>query len=251
MILNSSSDSIELVLSSAKTANDCPFTVSYIDGPIATYTPTPAYGNTNGTSAVPLLSGPSSNQRRIQEITVFNADTAAVTLTVRFNNNGTAYILQKPTLQVGETLMYVTGTGFRVLDPNGAVRTLSQRSTNDRMRSIGFVIDGGATVLTTGTKGNIRIPYTGRIQKATLLSKNGATGAIVVDVKKSTYAAFGTSSSICASAKPTISATGAKSEDSTLTGWTVAVTAGDILYANIDSVTSFTGITLLLDILTD
>jgi len=52
---------------------------------------------------------------------------------------------------------------------------------------------------------------------------------------------------ITASAKPTIT-TAVKSQDSTLTGWTTAITAGDTLRFNVDSITSITRITLSLKI---
>lgn len=251
MILDAVTKSVELVLSGAKATSDCPYTASSIVGTITVYTPTPYVGTTNGTSAVTVATGPSTGALRMQEMSIYNADTAAVTVTVRINNNGTTYGLHTVTLQVGDTLGYTVGVGFYVADSTGARKAAATRTTNDRQRQVGFVIDGGASAISTGLKANIIMPYAGTIQSATLLSKNAATGAIVIDVKKSTYANFGTSSSICASAKPTITATAAKSVDATLTGWTTHFDAGDILYANVDSVTTFTWMSLSLKILTD
>ena len=52
---------------------------------------------------------------------------------------------------------------------------------------------------------------------------------------------------ITASAKPTLT-TDDNYEDSTLTGWTKAVTAGDVLAFKVDSQTSITGFTIELTI---
>ena len=79
----------------------------------------------------------------------------------------------------------------------------------------------------------------------------GAVGAtanptIVVDVWKCTYSQFDAGGThpvsgdkITASAPPTISSA-TKSQDSTLTGWTTAFAAGDILAFNVNSATTKT-----------
>ena len=54
--------------------------------------------------------------------------------------------------------------------------------------------------------------------------------------------------SITASAKPTISS-GTKQQDSTLTGWTTSISAGDILRFNVDSITTITRCTVSLKML--
>jgi len=69
------------------------------------------------------------------------------------------------------------------------------------------------------------IPYTGTITKARIVSPD--VGDIELDVLLSTYAAFPTMASIVGGAPPTLSGV-QKSEDSTLTGWSPAVTAGDV-----------------------
>jgi len=71
------------------------------------------------------------------------------------------------------------------------------------------------------------------------------SGSIVVDIWKDTYANFppADADSITAAAPPTISSA-QKAQDSTLTGWTTAVAAGDILAFNVDSVATVTRVTL-------
>lgn len=112
---------------------------------------------------------------------------------------------------------------------------------------VGITIDGGGSVLTTGVKGYKSIPVSGTITRARLLADQ--TGSIVIDVWKDTFANYPPTNadSITAAAPPTISASN-KSDDTTLTGWTTSVTAGDVLGFNIDSVATITRITLEIEI---
>jgi len=117
-----------------------------------------------------------------------------------------------------------------------------------RTGSISMMIDGGASVITTGFKGYLEIPFAGTIQSVTLMADQ--TGSIVIDIWKDTYANYPpvVGDSITASAKPTISSAN-KSQDSTLTGWNKTIAAGDILGFNVNSVTSIQKVTLSLKVL--
>lgn len=116
---------------------------------------------------------------------------------------------------------------------------------------IEFIIDGGGSAITTGMKGYVEVPFAGTITAARLLGDQ--SGSIVVDIFKCTYSAFdptthpASGDKITASAPPTISSA-KKSQDTTLTGWTTAVAAGDILAFNVNSVTSLTRVTASLTV---
>jgi len=73
------------------------------------------------------------------------------------------------------------------------------------------------------------------------------SGDIVVDIWKDSYADFPPvdADSITASTPPTLSSAD-KSQDTTLTGWTTALSAGDVLRFNVDSVATITQATLYL-----
>lgn len=120
-----------------------------------------------------------------------------------------------------------------------------------RIGAVGIVIDGGGSVITTGVKGFVEVPFAGTITAATLLSTDAAvtSGSIVIDVWKDTYANYPpvVGDSITASAKPTLSSA-IKSRDTTLTGWTTAVAAGDILGFSVSSVTTLTKVALSLTV---
>lgn len=107
-------------------------------------------------------------------------------------------------------------------------------------RVLRFVIDGGGSAITTGAKkAYLTVPVACTITKARLLAD--VSGSIVVDIWKDSYANFPptVADTITASAKPTLSSA-QKSEDSTLTGWTTSLAAGDVLEINVDSATTIT-----------
>ncbi len=118
---------------------------------------------------------------------------------------------------------------------------------NTKIATITFVINGGGTVITTGIKGDLEIPFACTINRSTLLADQ--SGSIVVDIWKDTYANYPpvVGDSITASAKPTISSA-TKAQDSTLTGWTTSITAGDTLRFNVDSITTCTSVTVSLKV---
>lgn len=97
---------------------------------------------------------------------------------------------------------------------------------------IPFVIDGQGAVIATGIKGYVPIPFDCQITEAILVGD--VSGSIVVDIYRSTYSAFdppthpATADKITGSAPPTISGA-KKSDDTTLTGWTTTLAAGDVL----------------------
>lgn len=113
--------------------------------------------------------------------------------------------------------------------------------------SIPFIIDGGGSAIATGVKGDIEIPFACTIQQVTLQAD--VSGSIVVDIWKDTYANFPptVADTITASAKPTISSA-TKSQDATLTGWTKAIAAGEILRFNVDSCSTITRCTVSLKV---
>lgn len=179
-------------------------------------------------------------------------------------SDGGAGISDGDTLATGLTF---PNTGLHILDTNAshdlilapgsnitADRTLTL-TTGDANRSltlpvigtVGITIDGGGSAITTGTKGYVECPFAGTIVQATVLLDQ--SGSIVIDVWKDTYANYPPTDadSITASAPPTVSSA-TKSQDSTLTGWTTSVAAGDIFGFNVDSITTATRATLILKI---
>lgn len=128
-----------------------------------------------------------------------------------------------------------------------ASSSTGQLSSVDDLLSISMIFDGGGSVVTTGIKGDIEVPFACTIMQATLAADQ--TGSIVIDIWKDSYANYPAvvGDSITASAKPTLSSA-LKSQDSTLTGWTTAIAAGDILRFNVDSAATVTRVLLSLKV---
>jgi hypothetical protein len=107
--------------------------------------------------------------------------------------------------------------------------------------------DGVGNELPTGIIGDVLVPFDCEIVAVTVLGDQ--TGSIVVDIWKDTTANFPPTDAdtITASAPPTIS-NDDHSEDDTLSGWTTAITAGDVLRFNIDSITDITRVTIILHV---
>ena len=115
------------------------------------------------------------------------------------------------------------------------------------VRTLIFIIDGGGSEIADGIAGDLDVEFAGTINQVTMLADQ--SGSIVVDIWKDTYANFPPTDAdtITAAAVPTIT-TATKSQDTTLTGWTTAITAGNILRFNVDSCTTITRVTISLKV---
>jgi hypothetical protein len=123
-------------------------------------------------------------------------------------------------------------------------------SDNEFTVGLAITIDGVGNPITTGFKNAIRIPFDCIISSVTLLSCDGAiptSGNIVLDIWKEQYSGYPPTAgnSITAAAKPTITS-GIAYYDSTLSGWTKTVITGDVIGFNVDSVSSFFRVTVIL-----
>lgn len=132
------------------------------------------------------------------------------------------------------------------LDPTNGIEisdTSVQMTSNQRTGCITYVIDGGGSAITTGIKGDFSVPAGCTISSVTALADQ--TGSIVVDIWKDTYANYPpTDADSITSAAPVTISSATKSTDSTLTGWTTSISAGDILRFNVDSVSTITRLTI-------
>lgn len=114
-----------------------------------------------------------------------------------------------------------------------------------KLGTITLVIDGGGGVLQTGITGDIEVPFACAITAVTMLADQSTTTTI--DIWKDVFANYppDNADSITASAVPTITAD-TNSQDTTLSGWTTAVTAGDTLRFNVDANDNATRCTISL-----
>ena len=136
------------------------------------------------------------------------------------------------------------GTSGQVLMSNGASALPTMQGLGSAFE---FVIDGAGSAITTGFKGFLEAPFAATINRGTLIAD--VTGNVVIDVWKSTYANAPpvAANTIVASAPLTITSA-KKSQDTTLTGWTTSIAAGDILGFNVNSAATITNLLVSLKV---
>ena len=135
----------------------------------------------------------------------------------------------KPTISNGH-LFLETDTNDLYARINSVWRVINRTA-------IEYVIGDGNGTITVGVWGDAEVPFNCTIIAARLFADQ--SGSIVVAIWRDTFANYPPTSvdTITASARPTLSAAQA-SQDTTLTGWTTALVAGDTLRYNVVSVTS-------------
>ncbi len=145
MILDATNKSLQVLLAGTVTANQLPCVASWADISTSFFTPGAASTQTNNTSAVTVVAAPGSSvQRQIKALNIYNADTAAVTLTVQLLDNATVRILNKTTLQPGYALQFGENV-WKVLDTNGSSVQTSQVNAAGGNKQIQFN-DGGTAL---------------------------------------------------------------------------------------------------------
>jgi hypothetical protein len=131
VIVLKSTDTLSIVLAGAVTTTQADLYASYIDASAGIAIP----NQTNrcdgsqsavsaGTTPVTIVSAPlAKTLREVQYLSIYNADTVSMTVTLRLIDNGTTRILGKVTLGVGERAEYTDSNGFRTVTATGTTST--------------------------------------------------------------------------------------------------------------------------------
>jgi hypothetical protein len=243
IILDTTSKSLEVVLSGAITTNQLVYNTSWVDITSSAFTPGSADGVTNNTTAVTTVAAPaSSTYRQVKALTVYNKDTVATTVIVQVNDSSTVRILLRVTIQVNESLTYFDSVGWKVLDINGNVKATTVAPTH----AITLACDGSGSALTTGTKNPIKIPYGGTLTG--WLLEGTPSGSVTVDIFRSADGGGLPVTSIIGGSgtKPALSSATENSSTS-FTSWTSTVlTAKDNLAMSLSGVSTTTYAALTL-----
>lgn len=126
IILSETTDNLQIVLAGSVTTNQLQCTTSWRDRTSTTFIAGRTVINTNNTTDVTIAAAPAaSTQRVIDFINIYNNDTAAQTLTIKIDANGTEYILYKSVLDSGATLTYVEGKGWEVFSSYKSIKSFS------------------------------------------------------------------------------------------------------------------------------
>ena len=149
LVLDGTTKTIQAVMSGAAATSNPDFTVAYADSTSSSLTEGSNDGALNGTTAVTLVSAPSASTRRIVKwLTIQNKDTAAVTVTVTFNNSTgpTTRQIAKVTLQPNDT--WTTDGTF---DANGNMKTVAGTVNLATQVTGTLPVANGGTGVTTST----------------------------------------------------------------------------------------------------
>lgn len=134
-------------------------------------------------------------------------------------------------------LVLATDGGLEVVDD--AYGTGLQVKDGVRYAMLSAIFDNDGSDIAAAKQADIYVPFAGTIVEAVLL--NDAAGSIVIDVWKDTYASYPpTNADSITAAAPLTTSSAIKAKDTTLTGWTVSVAAGDTIRLNVDSCTGVT-----------
>ena len=120
MLIDATTQTLEIKLAGAVSANELPITLAYIDGEASNFFPTLQHSISNGTTEVTILNAPEPRGKRmVKFMYIRNTDTATVTVTLQLADGATNREIVKIALLQDETLVYTDTTGFKVIDTNG------------------------------------------------------------------------------------------------------------------------------------
>lgn len=199
ILLDTTTRTLQVLLAGAKATNDCPVVASYVDiaqTGFAMQNASASVINTNGVTAVTAVAAPSSgNSRQLKYLSVQNADTAPVTVIVRYNDNATTYVIVRVTLQVNEALTFDAEFGWAVYATSGSLKSGGAAAGATAQSSVAsptapnstanFTMQALAGSITPKTTGNILITISGTIISSAALVDQG----IIVQISYGTGAA--------------------------------------------------------------
>lgn len=126
IVLTETTDKIQVVLAGSVATNQLNCVASYRDITTTAYTPGRTVVNTNNTTDVDIVPAPAaSTQRVVDFLSVYNADTDDRTVTIKFDANGTEYIIWRDVLSPGDTVRYIEGAGFNVFRTYQSIKSFT------------------------------------------------------------------------------------------------------------------------------
>ena len=199
LVLDGTAISIQVAMTTSAATTNPTFVSTYADNAGSGITEGATDGALNGSTDVTVVPAPSgANRRVIKGITIFNGDTASVTVLIKYDNNATQRTLVKVTLAVGDTW-----TTDGVFDANGNLKqTMGTVNLATQVTGTLPIANGGtgATTLAganipvtnvantftglqtfAGTSSNADVKTSNILETATV-SATAATGTINYDV---------------------------------------------------------------------
>jgi hypothetical protein len=142
MIVIENTESLEVVLEAAVTTTELAWTAGLVQAAGATYEQASSEtGATTGTTAVAIVSGTASKQKRVAKVTVYNRDTVSATVVVR---RSSVLPMIRAVLLPKWSLHYGSEFGWQIKDDSGRTVTTGEPGTNGTDGS-----DGALTISET------------------------------------------------------------------------------------------------------
>lgn len=170
MISIPSGTTLQAVLSGSVATNQPHYWCDYID--TVDDAVGQAGGTLNNTTDVDIVGAPSSEDRLVRQIHIHNADTAAVTVTVKTDAGGTERKLVTFTLLSGEALIYNSASGWNVqsISYNGSYQPLDGDLT-----ALAALATTGVMARTAANTYTMRT-VTGTANEVTVTNGDGVSG---------------------------------------------------------------------------
>ena len=176
-VLDSTTKTIKVAMSAAAATTNPDFTVAYADNNGTVFTEGATDGVLSGTTDVTVCAAPAASTRRIvKAMTINNRDTAAVTLYIKYDNNGTQRRLTTVTLSVGETWTmdgaYDAYGNFKQSASAGAILSITGFSGN-----IYYQLPTSMTISGLGFNGlmTVRFSFGGTVADVSVTPSNTTT----------------------------------------------------------------------------
>ena len=139
MILTSTSEILQVVLSGAIATRQMDFYCSYNNITSTTLTPVKNQGTTSGVTVSTLMPIPGSNQQnQLRHLSLYNCDTSGNTVTIQFSGSSGSRSLLQTYLFVGESIQYTPTDGWQTYTHNGMIKTFNTAQNPSPIKTSAF-----------------------------------------------------------------------------------------------------------------
>jgi hypothetical protein len=181
MLLDTTTDSIEVKLAAAHTTRALQFFASYhiMDSNNVTFTPTKNFGSTNGTTAVTVVPAPTSAKiNQLRSCSVYNCDSVEHTVTIQVNSSSNLRTVYSVIVKVGEQIQFTLYEGWKIFNVNGILKTFNSVIGGAAVK-MGLTTNiSSGSISSTQTSGTTYAYYLGKADR----NYNSVTVQITVSV---------------------------------------------------------------------
>lgn len=257
MVLDSTTECINVVLSGTVNSSQLQFYASYNTIASASITPAKNQGTTNNAVPTVLVPAPSSGQQnQLRSCSIYNADTRPATVVITYSGTSNSVVFSAA-IDVDETIQYSFDSGWQVFNSSGQLKTLGMYEGPSALRFSPALKPANTSTTLTCASGTDYGQYLGRADRSysniKIAYRVAGSPSPITWAEVAVYrtlisiASATTVTAFCgfADISGTINTTGLKTTTVTVSG----VTQGDDLYAVFGS--SHTGTYTLRGGLTD